>query len=81
MDPTLVVRCACGWETTGTEDEVVAATGEHGTRLHNMDATREQILLMATPVVPAAPATVDIGEPTGQPDAAATSAEPDRQRT
>jgi len=43
----LTVRCACGWEVRGSEDEVVAATSEHGERLHNMTATREQILAMA----------------------------------
>lgn len=41
------VRCACGWESIGDEDAVVAATQEHGERLHNMTATREQILAMA----------------------------------
>ena len=38
------MRCACGWEVTGEEDEVVRATQEHGQRLHNMRATREQVL-------------------------------------
>ena len=37
-------RCACGWEVTGTEDEVVDATMDHGRRIHNMEATREQVL-------------------------------------
>jgi predicted small metal-binding protein len=36
--------CACGWEATGTEDEVVAATIDHGTRIHNMTASAEQVL-------------------------------------
>ena len=43
----LTVRCACGWETTGTEADVVIATIEHGRRLHNMEATPEQVLAMA----------------------------------
>ena len=43
----LTVRCACGWETTGLETDVVAATIEHGRRLHNMEATPEQVLAMA----------------------------------
>lgn len=47
MDEPLTVRCACGWETTGTTEEVVVATTEHGEQLHNMSATREQILAMA----------------------------------
>ena len=37
-------RCACGWEITGTEDQVVDATIDHGRRIHNMEATREQVL-------------------------------------
>ncbi|HEX9889840.1 MAG TPA: DUF1059 domain-containing protein [Nitriliruptorales bacterium] len=45
----LIVTCACGWETSGTEDDVVAATQEHGRDLHNMEATREQVLSMSRP--------------------------------
>ena len=37
-------RCACGWEVTGPVDEVVTATVDHGARIHNMTATREQVL-------------------------------------
>ena len=37
-------RCACGWEVTGTEDAVVDATIDHGRRIHNMEATRDQVL-------------------------------------
>jgi len=47
--PTLRVRCACGWELAGGEDEVVAGTQEHGRRVHNMAATRDQVLAMALP--------------------------------
>lgn len=36
--------CACGWEATGTEDEVVPATIDHGERVHNMTATADQVL-------------------------------------
>jgi len=43
----LQVRCACGWETSGPEDAVVESTQEHGRRVHNMLATREQVLAMA----------------------------------
>jgi acyl dehydratase/predicted small metal-binding protein len=49
MGEHLTVRCACGWETSGDEDAVVEATSEHGQRLHNMSATRDEILAMATP--------------------------------
>jgi predicted small metal-binding protein len=52
MDGSLRVRCACGWEMVGVEDEVVEATQEHGRRMHNMVATREQVLAMAVPDVP-----------------------------
>jgi predicted small metal-binding protein len=41
------VRCACGWEMAGEESAVVAATQEHGRRLHNMEASREQVVAMA----------------------------------
>jgi hypothetical protein len=37
-------RCACGWAITGPEDLVVDATIDHGRRIHNMEATREQVL-------------------------------------
>ncbi len=42
----LIVRCACGWQTKGTEDEVVAETQEHGRRLHNMLPSRSDVLAM-----------------------------------
>jgi hypothetical protein len=37
-------RCACGWEVTGPLDEVVDATIDHGRRIHNMEATRQQVI-------------------------------------
>lgn len=43
----MTVRCACGWEATGSEADVIAATTEHGRRLHNMEPTHEEILAMA----------------------------------
>jgi predicted small metal-binding protein len=42
--------CACGWEVIGTEDEVVAATQEHAEKIHNMKATREEVLAQAESV-------------------------------
>ena len=44
------LRCACGWEVSGPEDEVVAAVIEHGEKLHNMQATREEVLARLEPV-------------------------------
>jgi predicted small metal-binding protein len=47
MDPKpMRLRCACGWETTGTEEELIAAAEEHGRRVHNMQPTREEVLAM-----------------------------------
>jgi predicted small metal-binding protein len=46
-DEVITVRCACGWETSGLEEDVVTATREHGRRLHNMTPTREEVLAMA----------------------------------
>jgi predicted small metal-binding protein len=37
------VRCACGWELSGPEDEVIPATQEHGRRVHNMAATPDEV--------------------------------------
>jgi predicted small metal-binding protein len=43
----ITVRCVCGWETTGPEDDVIVAATEHGRRLHNMTPTRDEVLAMA----------------------------------
>ena len=45
----LHVVCACGWESSGPEEDVIAATQAHGRDLHNMEATREQVLEMSQP--------------------------------
>jgi predicted small metal-binding protein len=42
----LLLRCACGWETVGSEEELIRATEEHGRRVHNMLPTRDEILAM-----------------------------------
>jgi predicted small metal-binding protein len=52
-DDELRTSCACGWETSGPVDAVVAATIEHGARVHNMSATREEVLAMARAARPA----------------------------
>lgn len=46
----LVVRCDCGFETRGAENELVPAVQKHGRDAHNMPVTREQVLAMARPV-------------------------------
>lgn len=45
----LRLRCACGWETAGSEEELIRATEEHGRRVHNMVPTRAEILAMIVP--------------------------------
>lgn len=46
----LRVRCACGWEAAGTRADVIAVTRDHGRRIHNMEASDEEIVAMATPI-------------------------------
>ena len=41
-------RCACGWEVTGPLDDVVDATIDHGRHIHNMEATREEVIAAVT---------------------------------
>ena len=47
---TLLVRCDCGFEVRGTADDVVGAMQDHAKNVHNMSATREQVLARAKPV-------------------------------
>jgi predicted small metal-binding protein len=56
---TLIVRCVCGWEVRGTEEEVVPATQDHGRRVHNMEASREEVLAMAVAADAETGATVE----------------------
>ncbi|MEX2204301.1 MAG: DUF1059 domain-containing protein [Actinomycetota bacterium] len=41
------VTCMCGWQTRGTEDEVVAAIQDHGDEVHGRRPSREEILALA----------------------------------
>lgn len=43
-----LLTCACGWETEGAEDEIVAEAQTHGKELHNMEVSHEEALAMAT---------------------------------
>jgi predicted small metal-binding protein len=45
----LVVKCECGFEARGTEDELVPAVMKHAEEAHNMQSTREQVLARAVP--------------------------------
>jgi hypothetical protein len=62
-DGAITVRCACGWETTGAEDDAIRATTEHGRRLHNMTPTQAEVLAMA---VDRSPVDEELGEGTGR---------------
>ena len=46
----LMARCDCGFEVRGTADEVVGAMQDHAKNVHNMSATREQVLERAKAV-------------------------------
>ena len=59
MGQQLRTRCVCGWESTGSEDEVVAATLDHGRKVHNMGGTREDVLARAERVPAPADARAD----------------------
>jgi predicted small metal-binding protein len=41
------VTCMCGWQTRGTDDEIVRAIQEHGEQAHGQRPTREEILALA----------------------------------
>ena len=48
--PQLAVRCECGFEVRGSEDEIVTALQKHAGESHNMKVTREQVLARAHPL-------------------------------
>jgi len=48
-DGNLRLRCACGWDARGTQEQLVAAAVEHGRRLHNMEPTTDQVMAMIVP--------------------------------
>lgn len=39
--------CMCGWQTRGTEDEVVMAIQDHGEEAHGRRPSRDEILALA----------------------------------
>jgi hypothetical protein len=49
METIKVVRCVCGLELRGTDEQLVPAVQQHGRELHNMDVTVDEVLAMATP--------------------------------
>jgi hypothetical protein len=51
-DTTRRLRCACGWEASGTFEALVIAAQEHGRRIHNMAPTSEEVEAMLLPIGP-----------------------------
>ena len=49
-DQQFKVTCHCGWNVTGTKDEVVTETQAHVLKVHWTEADEEDILEIATPV-------------------------------
>ena len=45
-----IVRCECGFEAQGTDEQLVPVVQQHGRELHNMDVTPEQVRAMAVPL-------------------------------
>jgi predicted small metal-binding protein len=45
----LVVKCDCGFEARGDEEELVPVVQKHGREAHNMEVTRQQVLDMSRP--------------------------------
>ncbi len=45
----LIVRCDCGFEARGSEEELIPVVQKHGVDAHNMRVSREQVLAMARP--------------------------------
>ncbi len=43
----LTIRCNCGWEIHGSEDEIVTPTQEHVRDVHWQEVSREDVLEMA----------------------------------
>lgn len=48
-NPVLVARCDCGFEARGLADDMVSAMQRHAGDVHNMAASREQILARSRP--------------------------------
>lgn len=54
------VTCLCGWQTRGSDDEIVAAIQNHGESAHGRRPSREEILAQA----------VELGGPSGDAETA-----------
>ena len=56
MGEQLRTSCVCGWETVGPADEVIAATLDHGRRVHNMEGTPDEVRARAEIIASEEPA-------------------------
>jgi predicted small metal-binding protein len=45
-DEPMRLRCVCGWEASGSEDDLIVAATDHGEQVHNMRPTRDEVLAM-----------------------------------
>ena len=45
----LTVKCDCGWEARGPEDELVRRIQDHARDVHGLEVTREQALAQTRP--------------------------------
>ena len=44
------VKCPCGWSySSESDDDLVREVQKHGKEVHNMEASREEVLAMAQP--------------------------------
>ncbi len=52
VTPELLVRCGCGFEARGIEEELVLIAEEHAIEAHNVRVTEEQVLTSMRPALP-----------------------------
>jgi predicted small metal-binding protein len=45
----LVVKCDCGWEARGPEEELVRRIQEHAREVHDLEVSQEQALAQTRP--------------------------------
>ena len=45
------VTCVCGWQTRGSQEEVILDVQQHGRTEHGQDLTPEEIMAIAQEVI------------------------------
>jgi hypothetical protein len=51
MTPELLVRCGCGFEAQGIEEELILIVEEHAIEAHNVHVTEGRVLAMMRPAL------------------------------